>query len=339
MLDFAYMKLSLPQVTLLGIDCVNVERLQAALDASESGIEFGAVKLLTSLPTDDARLVAIPAIDTIEEYSRFCIEELHKYVDTDYVIMIQYDGFILYPELWKPEFLDYDYIGGPMWTYGWTEISDYPLPKPLIVGNGGFTLRSKKFLDLCAQLVANGTITNTNPEDVAISYWYRKDLEAAGMKYSSVELAKEFCVNAKYQDEYINGFGFHGFYIKNMEAVLNAFPAYPMHFFLPRIRWARLMELKNTFKSIALKGEYTVEQVHGEAPVQVWVTFADEVLEEAWQYRLEHIQKAGDIIEQSEEGHTIRFTVKTRAGLIPFTLIFQKASDAVSIEGAKQFLP
>ncbi|MES2225069.1 MAG: DUF5672 family protein [Patescibacteria group bacterium] len=333
------MKLSLPQATLLGIDCVNVERLQAALDASESGIEFGAVKLLTSLPTGDARLVAIPAIDTIEEYSRFCIEELHKYVDTEYVIMIQYDGFILHPELWKQEFLDYDYIGGPMFTTAWKGRPDIPLPTPLIVGNGGFTLRSKKLLEIGAQLVADGTITHTAPEDVAISYWHRKDFEAAGMKYPSVELAKQFCVNAKYQDEYIKGFGFHGFYVKNMEAVLEAFPAYPMHFFLPRIRWARLMQLKNTFAPIALKGEYTVEQVHGEAPVRVWLTFAGDTINDAWAHRLEHMQKAGEIIEQSEEGHTIRFTVKTRAGLIPLTLIFQKASEAVSIEGAKQFLP
>ena len=38
-------KLKLPNVTLLGIDCVNIERLQNTLDVSSKDIEFGAVKL------------------------------------------------------------------------------------------------------------------------------------------------------------------------------------------------------------------------------------------------------------------------------------------------------
>jgi hypothetical protein len=49
------MKSNLPNITLLGIDCVNIERLQAAMDVCQKDIKFGAVKLLTSLPTNDER--------------------------------------------------------------------------------------------------------------------------------------------------------------------------------------------------------------------------------------------------------------------------------------------
>jgi hypothetical protein len=89
----------LPNVTLLGVDCVNVERIQKALDISSLGIEFGAVKLLTSLPTDDPRKIEIPHIGSIEEFSRFSLSEFHKYVDTDYVLTVHWGRLHLEPSL------------------------------------------------------------------------------------------------------------------------------------------------------------------------------------------------------------------------------------------------
>ena len=143
-------KIKLPNVTLLGADCVNIERLILAMDISEKEIEFGAVKLLTSLPTEDKRKVAIPYIGSIEEFSRFCIEDLNNYVDTDYVLLVQYDGFILNPKSWTYEFLKYDYIGAPR-AVGMLELDDFPRELnngKWVVGNGGFCLRSKKLLEI-----------------------------------------------------------------------------------------------------------------------------------------------------------------------------------------------
>lgn len=325
------MKLQLPQVTLLGIDCVNVERLQAALDASETGIEFGAVKLLTSLPTDDPRLVTIPHIGSIEEYSRFCIEELHKYVDTEYMIMIQYDGFIIHPALWNQEFLEYDYIGGPLSTKTWIPVNGQALP-PYIVGNGGFTLRSKKFLELCAKFAADGTIAKQNPEDVAISYWYKKDFEAAGMKYPTPELAMTFSVGENY-GEYVNGFGFHGFYVRNMDALKEVFPDYPTHYFIPRIRWARLVLLKKALDGAAIRGAYVVK----EQGLEIWLSLKDEMVEPAWNNRMEYFNSMGDIIELSEEGHTASFVISARVGRIPCQIHFQAESIEFPAD-AKEFL-
>jgi hypothetical protein len=297
------MKLQLPNVTLLGIDCVNVERLQAAMDASQIGIDFGAVKLLTSLPTNDPRLVTIPHIGNIEDYSRFCIEDLGKYVDTEFVLMVQYDGFVLSAARWEPEFLQYDYIGAPLSTKTWTPLKDGNTLPEYIVGNGGFTLRSKKFLDLCKQFVDEGKMPNLIPEDVALCHWYKKLFEEQGMKYAPAELAMRFSVQENY-GEYVKPFGFHGFYGKNMDTLLEEHPGYPMKYFLPRIRWGRLMTIKKTFSDIAIEGHARGAIARGDAnidsSIDVWLTFKDEDMANVLEHRMEYYAKVGDIIEVSE---------------------------------------
>ena len=79
---------NLPEVTLVGIDCVDVARLALALDISSQAITFGAVKLLTSLPTTDPRQVMIPHLGSITAYSQFCLFDLHQYIDTPYVLIV-----------------------------------------------------------------------------------------------------------------------------------------------------------------------------------------------------------------------------------------------------------
>jgi hypothetical protein len=57
---------------------------------------------------------------------------------------------IVRPELWSNDFLEYDYIGAP-WMYSDTSyITDEGEHVP--VGNGGFCLRSKKFLEMPTKL-------------------------------------------------------------------------------------------------------------------------------------------------------------------------------------------
>ncbi|MFZ2167865.1 MAG: DUF5672 family protein [Minisyncoccia bacterium] len=213
------MKLSLPNVTLLGIDCVNVERLQKALDISSDRIEFGAVKLLTSLPTSDVRKVEIPHIGSIDEYSRFVIGELYQHVDTEYVLLVQYDGFVLNPDAWENAFLEYDYIGAPWFVADWS-VKNFDFPKEMIgtyvVGNGGFSLRSKRFLDTCAQLAQTDVFDVYHPEDVALCVWHRHDLEKVGMKFAPTDIALRFSYEGDgdlggKDDIYTDEFGFHGF--------------------------------------------------------------------------------------------------------------------------------
>lgn len=206
------MKLNLSNVTLIGIDCINVERLQKALAISSQDIEFGAVKLLTSLPTPDARKVKIPRINSIEGFSRFCICDLHTYVDTEHVLLVQHDGFVLNSSSWEDNFLDYDYIGAPWLVADWS-VRDFNFPANLlgtrIVGNGGFCLRSKKFLETSARLAGRGAFSKLHPEDVAMCVWYRDEIANEGIQFAPPDVAARFSIEGD-DDVYNRQFGFHG---------------------------------------------------------------------------------------------------------------------------------
>ena len=98
----------LETVTLLGIDCVDLDRLILAAELCTKDISFAKVKLLTSVPSDRPDVVRIETIKSVEEYSRFDVEKLNQLVDTPHVIIFQHDGFILKPGAWNDEFLNYD---------------------------------------------------------------------------------------------------------------------------------------------------------------------------------------------------------------------------------------
>ena len=150
----------------------------------------------------------------MQEYSKFCLKDLHKYVETDFVLIIQWDGFVLNPKSWNSSFLGYDYIGSPWVVKDWS-INDFGFPEKLrntrVVGNGGFCIRSKKFLEVSSRLYWNGIFKTYHPEDIAISVWYRNLFIKEGIRFAPVELARKFALEGN-DDTYDNQFGFHGFY-------------------------------------------------------------------------------------------------------------------------------
>ncbi len=189
--------LNLPDVTLVCVDD-DYSRGGEALGVSIKDIEFGAMKLLTSEVYFDGKdnVQIIPKLGSKEAYSKFILKELHKYIDTKYVLIVQHDGFVRNPEAWSNEFLDYDYIGATWW---------YKDGKN--VGNGGFSLRSKKLLELCANLPTNAT----HPEDHVICRDMRPYLESKGIKFAPDSLANQFSFEGYNQPgTYTNQFGFHG---------------------------------------------------------------------------------------------------------------------------------
>lgn len=209
------MKKRLDNVTLLGIDCVDVNRLKLALEICSNNFDFGAVKLLTSQPEEAENIIKINPINSVEEYSDFILGELDKYVDTPHVLIVQYDGFILNSDSWTDNFLEYDYIGAPWLVADWA-VNNFYFPAKLlgkhVVGNGGFSLRSKKLLSLTAELMSENIFKNKHPEDVALCVYYRELLESRGIRFAPVDLAKTFSFEAESVSDYKwNGqFGFHG---------------------------------------------------------------------------------------------------------------------------------
>ena len=100
----------------------------------------------------------------------------------------QHDGFVVAPSQWQDVFLEFDYLGSPaLWG----------------MGNGGFSLRSKKLLTLLAK---DETIVKTHPEDTAICKTYRSYLEKKGIRFASPEIAHHFSIDA---NVWQGQFGFH----------------------------------------------------------------------------------------------------------------------------------
>lgn len=204
------MRKELSNVTLMVIDCVNTERAEKALAISSEYINFGEIKFLTSLETKSQYRIKIPHISNIEDFSKFCIQDLHKYVDTEFVLLVQWDGFVINSDSWEDEFLNYDYIGAPWMIADWA-VKNFNFPESTlgtwIVGNGGFSLRSKKFLETSYKLSLS--IKKYHPEDVAMCIWNRDFFESRGIIFAPVSVAKRFSIEGRDQVVYSKQFGFH----------------------------------------------------------------------------------------------------------------------------------
>lgn len=46
-------------------------------------------------------------------YSLFMMHSLYAFIETDYCLIVQDDGWVLNGKNFKPEYYDYDYIGAP----------------------------------------------------------------------------------------------------------------------------------------------------------------------------------------------------------------------------------
>jgi hypothetical protein len=137
----------------------------------------------------------------------------------EYALVTQHDGFILHPENWRSEFFDYDYIGAP-WPADFGEER---------VGNSGFSLRSKAFMQACAEIQVEHNNENDcegarryqqGVDDAADDIWMcknpdvRETMARFGLEYAPVSVAKYFSSEMQipeipFDDKQV--FGFHDF--------------------------------------------------------------------------------------------------------------------------------
>ena len=105
--------LSLPRVTLCCIDCASHDLALAALEQCMQKCAFARVLFITDreYAIGGIECVRVAPIESREAYSRFVMKELHAYVETDFVLLVQWDGFVVSAQAWSDDFLGYDYIG------------------------------------------------------------------------------------------------------------------------------------------------------------------------------------------------------------------------------------
>jgi len=194
----------LPDVTLCVIDCVDPPLAVRSLRRSMSHARFGVVKLLTSLPFREQGIetVPIPPITSIADYSRFVMKDLASYIDTDFVLLTQWDGHVINAEAWDDTFLHFDYVGG-VWDSDTVPPQDGKITYN--VGNGGFSLRSAAFL----QAGMDPALVQVHPEDVQLCQTYREYLEQRhAIRFADEAIAHRFSFEAVMSGEM--PFGFHG---------------------------------------------------------------------------------------------------------------------------------
>lgn len=109
-------KLYLPNVTLLAMSSVKIKDTIKALKYSMKDIEFGEVVFVSHvkpffLPAK-VHFKRTSKLASIDDFNYKMVYDMAQYVNTDFVLIIHYDGFVVHPEKWRDEFLDYDYVGG-----------------------------------------------------------------------------------------------------------------------------------------------------------------------------------------------------------------------------------
>lgn len=204
-------KICLPNVSLVAVACTKVDETIFALQKSMEGITYADAILITHEDRDlsalGIRTVQIERLD-YRAYNHFVAYRLAEYITSDFALLVQNDGYVLRPHKWDPLFLNYDYIGAP-WPSGVHTTADGTNVR---VGNGGFTLRSKKLLSILNDLNLPFTDNGTGywHEDGLICVYHRKALEDAGIAFAPVSVAARFSHESDCRESVYFPFGFHG---------------------------------------------------------------------------------------------------------------------------------
>jgi len=131
-------------------------------------------------------------------------------IQEDHFLLIQADGYAVNSSAWSDDFLQYDYIGSPF------NVNLVPDSK-FAVGNGGFSLRSKRLLDALHHL---RIVASDRSEDILICWDLRNSLEDIyEIKFAPLHVAYQFGIELP--DNFTNGptpplpwlgksLGFHG---------------------------------------------------------------------------------------------------------------------------------
>ena len=191
----------LDRISYLIVDTSQYRMAQHALNMSQNQFPLSN-RIVFSDRTDgwDAtKFVQIPKIQSIDEYNELVLAEAWRHVDTDFVQIIQWDGHVINSQAFNPQFLEFDYIGA-IW----------PHHKVRRVGNGGFSLRSKKLMTAVHSLLPDFANWRQEPEDELICRTMGERLETEfGVRFAKGLLARRYSVEWDF-DLYDLPFGFHG---------------------------------------------------------------------------------------------------------------------------------
>ena len=185
-------------ITYVAIDTLNHTLSAQALERSHERFPLKNALIFSDKVDhwNGRKIIEIPAIKSTKDYNSVVFFDLPKQLKTDFALFIQYDGFVLSGDLFSEQYLNWDYIGAP-----WPHYSDFT------VGNGGFSLRSKKLVDSIQKYLLPEDLHSA--EDVVICRYLRARLEENdGLQFAPEKIAEMFSYEMRKPD--FDTFGFHG---------------------------------------------------------------------------------------------------------------------------------
>jgi hypothetical protein len=208
--------LKLPNVTLIAMTSVRIPETVKALEYSCKEIEFGAVKIASDVKPDDLpdyiQHEYTEKSSNINEWNYNIIYNLSKHVNTEFCILIHDNGFVVNPDSWKDEFLNYDYIGAP-WPMPTDNFSYRDINGNIIRQGNSVSLRSKKLLDIPINLKLEWKpFYGYTNEDGFICVNYRHKYLEEGCKFADIDVAKYFSHESMIPEiQGIKPFAFHNY--------------------------------------------------------------------------------------------------------------------------------
>lgn len=223
-------------ISLLSISNINLALTEFSINKSCDTKKFDEVIVFSDIPFPKLRhnytyyniektlkpydyITNKPVPMNLDIYCDFMLKHLYKYVKTEQVLCIHYDGFAVNTDEWTDEFLEYDYIGSPThkkWYPLANSLREHELyeatPDSWYTGGGGFSLRSKKLLNALQDPRIDSFLSKKNLqrcEDYKIAVTHKEILEKEyGIKFAPLD------ISLKFSTELLTGlnfsFGFHG---------------------------------------------------------------------------------------------------------------------------------
>jgi hypothetical protein len=190
------------RISYLIIDTSQYQMAQTALNYSQRLFPLANRIVFSDRPEgwDATKFIPIPKLSCIEEYNELLLTKAWKHIQTDFVQIIQWDGHVITPNAFQPRFLEVDYIGA-VW----------PHRKTRRVGNGGFSLRSKRLMESLEDLLPEVPDWQQIPEDDLICRILGERLEREhDIQFASTIVANAYSIEWDFDEFGSAPFGFHG---------------------------------------------------------------------------------------------------------------------------------
>lgn len=212
--------LNLSNVTLIAVitDEKYIPQILTANKICCTNIEFGQNILICPPPKKDidgavllekiANYNITAHFEKVEwaNFSPWILANFNRFVETSHCLVYQCDGYIIDHTKWTDDFLSCDYIGAV-----WPDVGQANR-----VGNGGFSLRSKKLLELSTKIHPDPN-SKHKAEDWTICVDNFNYMIQNGINFADIHTARKFsvehtndvCSYNKNKLETYNSFGFH----------------------------------------------------------------------------------------------------------------------------------